>query len=344
MLATDPGKTARARALRRLSFMLVALLGFDLFVPSTLARLERRHYEGGAAFRFENSDLFALGPVVAYLREHPHSTRRRAVFLGNSMTFGYGLAAEKALPAAFEKRRPEMRAFNLAINGQELGTGYLIAKAIAGSVDVFFVQVIGDLANPMLGALIPVDDHDFARFRLPRPNRLEQQLKSVAGRTWRLYGTTERIQAALFGTSTRQYLYLHKRDIVLSMLRRRATPARNDESAFAATAAHPTLRIPRADAASLAAGPTSISGLLRDFAERARVHKKRALFIEYEYDKPLDDSGVAQFNASYAPFAEVVMIHVPRALTNDGQHLNAQGARLVAELLDRHEREAEAPR
>ena len=28
------------------------------------------------------------------------------------------------------------------------------------------------------------------------------------------------------------------------------------------------------------------------------------------------------------------MIHVPRALTIDGQHLNAQGARLVAELLE----------
>jgi hypothetical protein len=330
----DPANTPRNRALRRLALMLLWLIALDQFVPSILARLERWHYEGHTAFRFENSDLFALGPAVAWLREHPHSNRRRVVFLGNSMTFGYELPAESALPAEFEKRQPDTRVFNMAINGHELGTSYLIAKSVVDSVDVFFVQLTGESADPMLGSLIPVDDADVARFRLLRPNRLEQLLKERLGHVWHLYADNERIQAAMFGTSTRQYLYLHKKDVLGAMLGRRSPSA----PAPAAMAARPSLRVPRD------VHGCCLRRVLFDFAELARAHKKRIVFIEYEYFIPIVDTGEAELNATYAPFAEIVVVHVPPALTTDGLHLNAQGARLVAEALDRHEREAAGAR
>ncbi len=59
----------RSRTARRLVLMVVWLLLFDLAVPPLLELAERRHYESTTAFRFENSDLFGLGPLVDYLLE-----------------------------------------------------------------------------------------------------------------------------------------------------------------------------------------------------------------------------------------------------------------------------------
>ena len=98
-------------------------------------------------FRFENSDLFALGPLVDYLRDHPRHQRRRVVFFGNSMIFGYFLTPAQAIPAQFQTLQPEARVYNAAVNGQEIGTSYLVGKAIVDSVDTIYVQVIGDKAN-----------------------------------------------------------------------------------------------------------------------------------------------------------------------------------------------------
>jgi hypothetical protein len=322
------GMTAQ-NAWRRLAFMLLGLVLVDLFVPTVLERLERRRYEGNHLFRFENSDLFGLGPAVAYLREHPHSNRHRAVFLGNSMTFGYLLEAEQTMPAQFEKRRTDTRVFNMAINSQELGTSYLVAKAIIDSVDVLFVQTVGESANATVASLIPVDDSDLNRFHIVRSGRLEERLKTALGCVWRLYRDNERIQAALFGTSTRLFVYTHRGAILHFW--RPDTPA-----AVPAATERPSLRAPRAPAsASVPAPPT----LLDDFAELARAHQKRVILIQYEYSEPVNDAEVARFNARYAPAAEMVIVHVPQSLTVDGQHLNAAGSALVAEVLDQHERE-----
>ena len=47
----------------------------------------------------------------------------------------------------------------------------------------------------------------------------------------------------------------------------------------------------------------------------------------------------AEFNASYAPYAEIVTIDVPQALRVDTQHLTPAGANAVAAALVAHERE-----
>src|SRR3954471_13105026 len=123
-------------AARRLVFLLVWLVIFYQFIPVIFPSLLKHRYEGPSALRFENSDLFGLGPLVAYLRENPNRNRRRAVFLGNSMMFGYSLQADEALPAQYEQQRPGTHAFNMAMNGQELGTSYLVSKAVIDSVDI----------------------------------------------------------------------------------------------------------------------------------------------------------------------------------------------------------------
>ena len=338
----DRTTLTKGSALRRLAFMMACLFVFDLFVPSILQRLEAHHYEERVLFRFENSDLFALGPAVAYLREHPRASRRRVIFLGNSMTFGYLLAAGDTLPAQFAKRRLDTRVFNMGINSQELGTSYLVGKAIIDSVDVLFVQTVGETANPILASLIPVDDSDSARFHLTPPNRLERQLRALLGRVWRLYGANERLQAAMFGTSTREYIYLHHRDILLRIARPGYKPA--PAPAMASGGARPVLRVPLQREAPAAQHIAGIPNVLIDFAELARTHKRRVVFIQYEYANRGDDTAAAQFNAAYAPFAEMMIVQVPQTLTIDGQHLNEEGCRLVAEALDENERKAAGAR
>jgi len=185
---------------RRLAFTLLWLLLFDRAVPRLLDVAERRHYEGATVFRFENSDLFGLGPFVEYLREHPRHERRRVVFFGNSMLFGYFLTPEQAIPAQYQRFEPGARVYNAAINGQELGTGYLVGKDILDDVDVLYVQVMGDTANPLLPSLIPVSDADLLRFDLTPPNRAERRLQTWLGRVWQMYRVNDRMQAALFGT------------------------------------------------------------------------------------------------------------------------------------------------
>jgi hypothetical protein len=325
---------------RRLLFLLLWLIVFDLFVPVVVRKLEHRRYETGGAFRFENSDLFGLGPLVTYLREHPRSDRRRAVFLGNSMMFGYFLRTEDALPARYEAQRPGTRVYNMAINGQELGTSYLIAKDIFDSVDVLFAQVVGTHANERLGSLIPIDAADARRFGLQLPEPVEHRLEQWAGKVWRLYGSSDRIQAALFGTSTRQYLYLHKRDIALALLRRGGSEG---TAVLPEPAERPSIIAPRAPSAAPVDRETLLDAdrIMFDLADLARAHKKRVVFLHFHYTEqpPLED--IARFNAAYAPYAERIVVMVPPPLTFDGQHLTAHGCRLVAAVLAQHEAEAE---
>jgi hypothetical protein len=327
MTAATPETPSSRHGGRRLLFLLIWLFIFDQFIPATLASLERHRYESPSALRFENSDLFGLGPLVTYLRENPRHSRRRAVFLGNSMMFGFSLRAEDALPAQFEQERPGTHAFNMALNGQELGTTYLMAKAIIDSVDVLFVQITGESANRVVASLIPIDKGDLQRFGLQPPDPLEQWLKEKTGRVWHLYGANERIQAAIFGTSTREYLYLHKRDILMALLRRRAAPppSRPLVNEQPILIVPPANRLPFSNHAL-----TSQEALVRRFAALGRSHHKRVVFLEFEYGTT---SSLASFDPANVPNAEVVIIHVPATLTFDGQHLTEQGCHRVAQLL-----------
>lgn len=343
MALGEPKDISNRRALTRLAFLLGALVIVDLLLPAVLHRLEVRRYEAGPSFRFENSDLFGLGPVVDYLREHPRGERRRAVFFGDSMIFGYLLDAAEALPAQYERRTPGTRVFNMAINGQELGTSYLVEKAIIDSIDVLFVQEIGTKANPMLGSLIPVDSRDVKRFALDPPQPLEQRLDDGVRRLWRLYREKSRIQAALFGTSTREYLYLNKRDIarrILGPLRGPVRPA--SEPPLPPGAERPQL-LPQPLPSSRTVDrshPSPEDALVFAIADVARAHRKRVVFLQFEHLGFQPSDTAARFNAVYEPYAERVLIRVPRAFIFDEQHLSPHGCALVAELLARHEAEA----
>lgn len=308
--------------------MLLWLVLIDQGVPPLLEHLEQRHYEGTKTFRFENSDLFGLGPLVQYLREHPRHQRRRVVFFGNSMLFGYFLNAPDAIPAQFQKLQPDARVYNAAVNGQEIGTSYLVAKDILDSVDVLYVQVVGVNANPILPSLIPIDDAGLRRFHLTPPNRVEERLQSWLGRVWHMYGLNYRMQAALFGTSTRVFLYMHKADLARAL---RAAPPQS----WAPIHGHISLRAPRA--AGVLRAETKQQKIKNDLAALARSRAKRVVFLEFEWTNNGDDDEVAAFNAAYAPFAETIIVHVPPEVTFDGQHPVPASAAEVAEALARHE-------
>ena len=308
--------------------MLLWLVVFDQFVPPLVERMERRHYEGTTTFRFENSDLFALGPLVQYLRDHPRHERRRVVFFGNSMLFGYFLNPADAIPAQLQRLQPDARVYNAAINGQEMGTGYLVAKGIIDSVDVLYIQELGTSANEMLPSLIPIDDADLRRFHLTAPNGVEQRLQSWLGRVWNLYRLNYRLQAALFGTSTRVFVYMHKRDLARAFRVPLLQPA-----SWPPIHGQVSLRAPRQ--------PGVVTPDLKtDLAQLARARGKRVVFIAFEWANSVpDDARVGAFNAAYAPFAETVIVHVPPEVTFDGQHPTPAAAAEIAEALARHEAE-----
>jgi hypothetical protein len=308
---------------RRLIVALVCLIAFDPFVPALQRRVERHRYEETQAFRFGNSDLFGLGPLVSYLREHREGSRPRTLFLGNSVVFGYELTAAEALPARFQDAHPETQVFNAAVNGFELGSLYLVAKATIDSVGRFFVLRGGAGAHPLLASMIPVDAADAAAFHLQVPDPVETRLQSVAG-LWALYASTYRLQAGMFGTSTRQFLHVERRRISARAHAAGdgAVEVQRVRSAFAPTAGRRD-ELRRQDE------------LLWRFAELAQAHGKRVVFVQIGSATPgaIGDPEAADFNAAFEPYAEIVRLTVPPALTFDGRHLTATGARRVAEAL-----------
>ncbi len=256
------------------------------------------------------------------------------------MIFGYGVLVPESMPAQFQQALPGTRVLNMAVNGQEMGSSYLIGKAIIDSVDTIYVQMIGEKANPMIASLIPVDSADLRRFKVEPPDPIEQRLRRALSRVWRLYGTNERIQAAIFGTSTRQYLYLHKGEMIRRVLRGPAPvpPART----WPPLADPPTLRAPRATSVPSPERQRALRERLSvqwDFAMLARARNKRVVFLDFEWRGGGDmDAYAAEFNAAHAPHAELAIIKVPPALTYDGQHLTAEGSHAVGELLAAHHR------
>lgn len=329
---------------RRLLFLVVWLALFDSAVLPVRDSLERGRYERGAAFRFENSDLFGLGPLVAYLREHPRSDRLRVAFFGNSVIWGYQMTAPASVPAQFEALDPGARVFNLGVNGFEMGSAYLIAKAVMGSVDHFFVQLAGTGAHPSLPSLIPVAEADIERFGLQGPNTLERQLQSYAS-IWRLYANAYRIQAAALGTSTRQYVYLHKGEMARNLLAGlRGIPAANAATpAASAPSATILLTVPRASAPPSAARREELRRrypLLWDFEELVRLHGRQAHFLVFAAEAAtLPDDAIGDLNILFEGSGEIILVTIPPGLLSDGVHLTPGGARAVAETLLAHTRD-----
>jgi hypothetical protein len=198
----------------------------------------------------------------------------------------------------------------------------------------------------MLPQLIPVDDEEVQAFRLPAPDPIERMLRHGA-ELWRLYGSTYRIQAAVFGSSTRQYVYLHKGDfarLIISPIYRAAPeplPYQGDEPAVVTS--------PRAAAPPTQARRAALERshpLLWKFEELIAAHRKRAVFIQIaNASAALTEAEMADFNATFAPFGEVIRLQIPAALTFDSQHLTIVGSRRVAEALAQHaQRAGDEPR
>jgi hypothetical protein len=307
-------------AARRLIVAVLCLAAFDQLVPAILQRAEHHRYEDRETFRFQNSDLFALGPLVAYLREHPRGDRPRTMFLGNSVIFGFGLAPEEAVPGVFQSRHPETKVFNAAVNGFELGSNEVVAVAVSAAVDQLYVLRGSDKVEPRLGLMIPVQQYDG---RFERPNQQERRLQSFLG-FWNLYSSTYRLQAAWFGTSTREYVH---------RLLRPAKPM-----TFIPTDGEVRTGAPRSAVVPSAERQDQLRRRDRPLWNLCRLTadgRLRVTVLQIGPPAPGSDGDaeIADFNAACEPYARIVTLLIPPALMYDGRHLTPTGARRVAEAL-----------
>ncbi len=303
-------------AWRRLIVCLATLVLIDQAVPPALRIAEQHRYqaEGG---RFERSDLFPLGPLVEYVREHPTEARPRAIFLGNSIVWGYGVREPQTIPSVFQSLSPDVHVFNVAINGFRNGDAYLITKALldGGDLFYFFHMDEGEQAHEILPRLIEVDQEDAARFHVAPSTKLRSRWDRVAD-VWRLHRDAYRLQAAWFGTSTRQALYR----TISRMLGRSSTSL---EPAASATE-------------SVATSTGADSRLLRDYATLIRSRGKTAVVVEIDGVRGpvMSEADRETFNRTFAP--DVIAIRLsapPEWRMADGRHLTAEGCARIAQAL-----------
>ena len=329
----------RSRPARRLIVALLVLLVVDAFVPSALRRLEEARYEDvGTDFRFENSDLFGVGPLVEYLGERPAGRQPRVMFLGNSVIYGYGLSAADAVPGQYQRLHRTEKVFNTGVNGLDAGSIYLVAKAAIPAIDRLYVlSRTYDPRTPiMVGGRVPIDNEDATRFGVSIPGAIEDRLQSVADQ-WALYRHSYRVQAALLGTSARQYLYLHKGAVarrLFATLTALTTGAQPDDTEVLTTAPL-AAEMPGPD--RLRDLRNASSGLLWSFGELARSHRKTLVILQVPgFSEWLPDANaIGDFNRVYFPFARVVMLSPPAAQMSDGMHLTAAGSAAAALALSR---------
>jgi hypothetical protein len=311
------------------------LIAADRVEPGLLSRLEASRYEDPATdFRFENSDLFGVGPLVDYLRDHPQGRQPRVVFLGNSVTYGYGLSAHEAVPAQFQRQLPSHKVYNLGVNGFEAGSAWLVAKASIAAVDEAYVLSRTDpVANPLMSRLIELSADDRTRFGLAEPqSALDRRLSAALG-WWRLYRDSYRLQAALFGTSARQFIYLNKGQ----WGRGRPEPFHQQESGTVAV----TAGVADAPMAEVSPSPARMEEIrlrapvmLSAFADLFTRHRKSVVLLQLPgFADWLPEADVADFNRAWAPHARIVVLRFPPDSTLDGLHVDPQGARTVAAAL-----------
>jgi hypothetical protein len=312
----------------------VVLVIADRFEPPLLRSLEESRYENPAKdFRFENSDLFGLGPLIEYFRDHPRGRLRRVLFLGNSVMYGYGLTAAETLPAHYQRLDPFAKVFNVAVNGFDAGTSFLVAKAAIDAVDLVYVLLRHvDNAFPVLPNLIPIEEADLARFHLAAPDQTERLLAQVVNH-WRLYRDAYRLQAALFGTSTREYIYLNKgvlaRALVARLRAAQSSSVAADETATTESPMSDALPDGRREAQLRAESPA-----LWRFGDLSAGRRRLVVLLHVpDYSEPLTDDAIGDFNRVFAPYARVLVLHIPRPLTYDGEHFTSEGATRVARAL-----------
>ena len=323
--------TRALRPARRLAIALLLLVAFDRFEPGILSRLETARYEDPASdFRFENSDLFGVGPLVDYLREHPRGRRPRVMFLGNSVTYGYALPVERAVPAQFQRLLPSHKVFNVGVNSFEAGSAYLVARPAIQSIDEAYVLSLTEpSADPLMTQLVDVEPEDRVTFRLAQRGALDTWLARPLG-SWRLYRDSYRLQAALFGTATRQYIYLNKGRLARSLiapLRAQEQPIVPRSPIEADTPVAPTMPSP----ARLAALRNTGSPMAWRFADLFASHRRTLVLLQLPgYAEWMPDADLADFNRAFHPYARIVRLRIPLEWTFDRLHFTADGARAAA--------------
>jgi hypothetical protein len=318
------------RVLRQAVIAVLCLAALDLLIPGWLASAEARRYESDTVFRFEQSDIFALGPLVSYLRDHPQGRRSRIAFLGDSLVWGYGVPAEDSLPARFQVRAPEERVLNLGMNGTETGDMYLIAKSILNAVTTLYVfDRDARVRHPTLPQRIPVGPDDLTRFGLASPARASgNELLSF----WRLFSDSYRLQAASMGTSTRVFLYSR----LARALGRRPARGAADPPAGAPAIDVDSRVAPAPPSAERAALLARRHALLWDFAQMVRAHGRTAVFVQFANNGGLLDADErADMNAQFAPEVRFALVEVPPELMLDGVHLTRAGADALTDVLVR---------
>jgi hypothetical protein len=204
-------------------------------------------------------------------------------------------------------------------------------KAMIGAIDVVYVHADGTEINKALARMIPVSDDDVRRYGLDPPDRLEQGLERRLA-FWRLYGRSYRLQAALFGTSARNYLYTHK-SVVFGGEASSAPPAGyapNPPSSNRLTVRY---------AAASADTPVDEEALaasepwLWDFATFIRSSGKRAVFWRLANDGSGLSESWTSLNRVFRGSAVFATVTVPPEMMIDERHLSARGSAQLAGVL-----------
>ena len=197
--------------------------------------------------------------------------------------------------------------------------------------------------SALIANRVPVEAGDAQRFGLNPPTPLERSLAKVTER-WALYRDAYRFQAALFGTSSRIFLYIHKgaaiRGLVASLRAAGEPPQPGDEV---------DASVPMAESIPSEARLAALGGvtppIMSLFAELFRSSDAPLVILQVPgYTEWLPDTqSIADFNRAHFPRVRVVVLNVPRGMFNDdGIHLNAEGAASAARALWRERQAYEA--
>ena len=336
------GGVCRNRFARRLLLAVGFLAIVDPFVVPTVRGLEHSRYESDRLFRFENSDLFGVGPVVAYLREHQRGQRPRVVFFGNSAVWGYWLQPWQTVAAQFQQMVPRSKVFNFGVHGFGSGSAYLITKAIIDSIDVVYLFHMDGPPHPTLARLIPVSSEDARRFGLTSMDPLEQSLEELLD-AWKLYRYSYRLQAGLFGTSTRVYFYLNTKQILggiwEGLLEQPKLDGPIEPGLITGRENQHEVQIdsrvsgdrPSDDRVRALAAKYPF---LWEYARMIQAHGKVGVIVEIAgYVSAVEDSDRADVNAHFYPHVLFAKLHISPQLQTDGIHFSPIGAQAVAKSL-----------
>jgi len=334
------GPAARS-VCRRFGVCLLVLLAVDQAVPALLRRAEARHYESDAPLRFKSFDLFPLGPLTDYLREHPVGPMPRTGFFGNSVMWGYLLDGPQTISCAFARLAPEARVLDFSAAGFQGASSYLIAKRVVDDLDAFYIYIDkrtdhGD-THPLLPKVIAISEADAAAFGLKVAGPGRRALDRLAG-VWKLRRDSYRLQAAWFGTSTQQAIRLWAE----ALFNRLKAPADRGAAVGVAPREQARWHAP-ADAAPISdeerARLAAAHPVVWRFAQLLAEHHRPGVFFQFAGPtQPIAEAELPAFNAAFDGITIATLTMPAGWYQDDGVHVTAKGAEGIARALRDHAR------